>query len=91
MIKIIDETLISAAEAAEYLPSRRGSKSPAVSTIYRWMSAGVDGVQLDWIQCGSTRFTSVEALQRFCERLREVKLQALERRSHRNRPDSEPT
>jgi hypothetical protein len=40
-----------------------------VATVYRWSTTGVRGVVLETLQIGGTRFTSREALQRFCERL----------------------
>jgi hypothetical protein len=37
----------------------------APSTIFRWYTKGISGVRLETICIGGTRYTSVEALQRF--------------------------
>src|SRR5947209_7135512 len=43
---------------------RRLRRPVHVSTIYRWMN-GLRGRRLEYVQCGGTRVTSVEALERF--------------------------
>jgi len=40
-----------------------------VSTIYRWAQRGIRGVKLETLRLGGGLVTSVEALQRFAERL----------------------
>jgi hypothetical protein len=37
--------------------------------LYRWAKRGLRGVKLETIRVGGTLCTSLEALQRFCERL----------------------
>ncbi len=37
--------------------------------LYRWATEGLRGVHLETIQVGGTLCTSIEALQRFFERL----------------------
>jgi hypothetical protein len=69
MIDTILETLIPFTQAADALPRRRGGRKTHVSTLYRWATAGCRGVVLESIQCGGTRCTTREALQRFFERL----------------------
>lgn len=69
MIDIQNETVLSLTEAARHLPRRRAGKRPHVATLYRWAQGGVRGVILETIQVGGTLCTSIEALQRFCERL----------------------
>ncbi len=71
MIDIQDEEVVSLAEAAKSkcLPRRRKGKRPHVATLFRWATVGVRGVVLETLQCGGTRCTSVQALQRFFERL----------------------
>ena len=69
MIDISSETVTSLTEATQHLPRRRRNKRPATATIYRWAQRGVRGVVLETIQVGGTKCTSVEALQRFCDRL----------------------
>jgi hypothetical protein len=64
MIDIATEELLSLAQAARRLPGR-----PHISTLHRWANPGVKGVRLETVRLGGRRFTSVEALQRFTERL----------------------
>ena len=68
MIDLANEEVVSLAAATKHLPKRRGGKRPHVSTLYRWATAGVRGIRLEVIRVGSTQCTSLEALQRFCER-----------------------
>jgi hypothetical protein len=67
------ENLVSVAEAAkiisERLPNRRGGRALSVTTVYRWFSRGLRGVRLEYVQVGGTRAVSLEALDRFFERL----------------------
>ena len=72
-IRIADETVVSLTDATKYLPRRRKGKKPAVSTLYRWASVGVRGVTLETLQVGGTLCTSMQAMQRFFERLTEKK------------------
>ena len=69
MIDSTTETLISLTEAAKTVPRRRRGRKTHLSTIYRWATVGVRGVVLETLQCGGSRVTSREALQRFFERL----------------------
>jgi hypothetical protein len=64
MIDPQNETLISLTEAAKRLPGR-----PNITTVWRWRNRGVRGVKLESILSGGRRFTSVEALRRFQERV----------------------
>lgn len=70
MIDIQTEEVVSLTQAAKSkcLPRRRKGKRPHVATLFRWATVGVRGVVLETIQCGGTRCTSVQALQRFFER-----------------------
>jgi hypothetical protein len=75
-INAFQETLVSFADAVKRLPRLRGGKPIAVSTIYRWALAGskaADGtrVRLETIKIGGACCTSLEALQRFFDRLQE--------------------
>jgi uncharacterized protein DUF1580 len=72
MIDASHENLISLADVPGHLPDRRGGKRPHVSCIYRWAQRGLRGVRLEVLQCGGTKVTSLEALQRFFERLSAV-------------------
>jgi hypothetical protein len=69
MLDITTETIISLNEATDRLPRRRRGKKPHVATLYRWSQTGCRGVVLETCQVGATRCTSVEALQRFIDRL----------------------
>ena len=69
MIDILNESLLTLAEAARLLPKRRAGKPAHISCIYRWTTVGCRGVILESLQCGGTRCTSREALARFFEAL----------------------
>jgi hypothetical protein len=69
MIDSTSETLIALADVPAHLPNRRGGKRATVSCAYRWAQKGCQGVVLETLQCGGTKITSLEALQRFFERL----------------------
>jgi hypothetical protein len=64
MIDLATETVVTLTQATNHLPRRRGGKKPHPSTLYRWEKDG-----LETIQVGGTLCTSVESLQRYCERL----------------------
>ena len=70
MIDIAHETTISFSEAADSLPTRRGRK-PHIASIHRWATRGFNGVCLEYLKLGGQRITSVEAVQRFLDRLTE--------------------
>ncbi|HUO08417.1 MAG TPA: hypothetical protein VM008_08975 [Phycisphaerae bacterium] len=61
MIDIAAERLIPIGQIHQFLPSARKGKKIGRATIYRWIATG----QLETLKCGGTRFTSLEALQRF--------------------------
>ena len=69
MIDLRSEEVLTLAEAAKVLPPLRGGRRVHLSTLYRWISRGVAGVQLEALKLGGTTVTSVEALQRFAERI----------------------
>ncbi len=69
MIDLAHESVLSLTDAVEHLPQRRGGRSVHVATLYRWAQRGVRGVKLEALQVGGTKCTSIEALQRFFERL----------------------
>jgi len=74
MIELSSETLIPIREAPRHLPKRPNGKRIHISACYRWISRGVRGVRLDSIKIGGSTYTSMEALQRFAERLGARKL-----------------
>jgi hypothetical protein len=69
----LEENLMPFPDAAAIVPRRRGRRKTHVSTFYRWSTIGCRGIVLETIQIGGTRCTSREALQRFFERLSEVR------------------
>lgn len=69
MIDPLTEKVISLADAAKGLPTRRAGKHAHISCVYRWTVSGCKGIKLESIQIGGTRCTSREALSRFFDRL----------------------
>ena len=68
MINLEHETVLTFGDAANHLPRRRKGKKTHKATIYRWAMRGYRGVKLETLRVGGTLCTSLEALQRFCER-----------------------
>lgn len=60
--------LTESAKRAEPIIGRR----LATSTFYRWAGRGCKGVRLETRMLGGTRHTSIEALERFFDRLTEA-------------------
>lgn len=69
MIQISTEQLITLAQAARLRPGSRRGRPTHPSTVYRWAVRGIRGVRLEIIRIGGMTYTSVEALQRFADRL----------------------
>lgn len=75
MIDIATEKVVTLSAGSRYLRERLGGKRVHPSTLYRWAVRGLkadDGtlVRLEVIRVGArTLATSVEAIQRYCERL----------------------
>lgn len=65
----MSEEILTFQQAAERIPRRRAGRPAAPSTLHRWATAGMKGIQLETIQVGGTRCTSMEALERFFHRL----------------------
>lgn len=70
-IDIRTETLMTVPEAARFLTERfrRGRRKVSPGTVRRWMASGHQGVRLEWSRTPDARFTSVEAIDRFCAAL----------------------
>lgn len=68
MIDVCNEHLLSFTEAVKTLPSR-----PSIVTIWRWRNRGVCGVKLEFVCLGGRTYTSLEALNRFFERVTAAK------------------
>ena len=71
MIEIAIKSLISLHEIPQRLLPRTSERPIQMSTVYRWIQRGVMGGRLEAIRIGGTTYTSLEALQRFGERLSE--------------------
>lgn len=71
MIDLVSERLVALTEVPKLaeMPRLRGGKRPHIATIYRWAQNGIRGVKLETVRLGGTVCTSVEAIQRFVERL----------------------
>ena len=69
MICLSTEEVLTIPDACARLPRRRAGKRPHPATLYRWAHDGVHGHHLETLQVGGTLCTSIEALQRFFERL----------------------
>jgi hypothetical protein len=68
VIDLEREQPISMAQAAKLAPGR-----PNIATLWRWRTRGVAGVQLETLAVGGRRFTTVESLYRFIERVTAAK------------------
>lgn len=75
MIDIERESLVSIRDVPRQIPPRRSGRRVHISAVYRWLGRGVRGVKLEAIKIGGTTYTSLEALQRFAERLSEPSTQ----------------
>jgi len=71
MIDLFSENVYSLKEASKVIPGIRGGKKPHIASLYRWCKKGVNGVKLESIQVGGTLCTSLQAIQRFCNKLSE--------------------
>jgi hypothetical protein len=58
------QLFLSLAAAARRLPNR-----PHPATLWRWHQKGVRGKKLETVMIGGKRFTTIEAIQDFCDRL----------------------
>jgi hypothetical protein len=68
-IDLARETLITPAQYAKMRPSGRNGRPMALTTAYRHIFQGVRGTLLEHVRFGGNIYTSVEAVQRFCDRL----------------------
>ncbi len=69
MIDLATEEILTLADACSRLPRRRAGSQPHPATLYAWARKGYRGVRLETIRVGSSLCTSVQALQRFFDRL----------------------
>ena len=73
MIDVAVEQLVHVRMVPRLLPPRPNGRRVHISAVYRWMSRGVRGVRLESVKVGGSTYTSVEALQRFADRLSEAR------------------
>jgi hypothetical protein len=74
MVDLSAETILSLTQAARRLPPGRGGRPVSLSCILRWVIDGMrrpsgDTIRLEALRLGGRWVTSVQALQRFAERL----------------------
>ena len=69
MIDIETEQLVPIRQVPRLLPPRPSGRRVHISAVYRWMSRGIRGVVLESVKVGGSTYTSMEALQRFADRL----------------------
>ena len=74
MIDLSNEQTLSLQQACRMLPRGRRGAIPHLSTVLRWILNGIKGpqgtrIKLEAVRLGSRWVTSVEALQRFADRL----------------------
>ncbi len=65
----LSEYIVSLKDACGFFPRARRGRKAHVSRLYRYTRDGCRGVILESIQCGATRCTSREAIERFFQRL----------------------
>ena len=68
MVDLTSEEIVTLREVVRILPRQPNGKALHISTLYRWCSRGLRGVQLESLRLGGRVVTSIEALQRFAER-----------------------
>ena len=69
---LTDEQIITLREACSLFRPAANGKPVHISRLYRYTTHGCRGVRLEWLQCGGTRCTTVQSVQRFFRRLTEV-------------------
>ncbi len=69
VINIARERLMTLSEAAKCMPRRRMGRPVTKATLLRWHAKGKDGIQLEVAVLPGGFATSMEALQRFIDRL----------------------
>jgi hypothetical protein len=74
------EQILTLTEAAKRI-APIGGKSPHPSTLWRWGLKGVRGVKLEILRIGGRIVTSMEAVERFSERLAELPPPTRERKA----------
>ena len=67
---MLEETVLTLAEAAQRLPAIKGKKVHP-SSVWRWATQGVRGVHLESWRLGGRCLTTLEAVERFAAKLAE--------------------
>jgi hypothetical protein len=73
-VSITEEDVMRLRELAKLAPRRRKGKKPAVSTLIRYGTVGINGVRLELLKVGSVWCSSPQALQRFYDRVTEASI-----------------
>jgi len=68
-VSLATEQLIPFNQVPNLLPRLRRGRKPHVGSIFRWAQKGLSGHRLEYLQVGGVKCTSVEALQRFFEKI----------------------
>jgi len=69
MIDLTKEQLITFKEATRILPKRPNGRHLHISAIYRWATKGTRGIVLESLRLGGRSYTTIQALQRYGDRL----------------------
>ena len=69
VVDLTREQLVPFRDVPNLLPPVRRGRKPHVASIFRWAERGLKGVKLEYLQVGGVRCTSIQALQRFFERI----------------------
>lgn len=85
----LSESILTLKEACKFFPRSRRGKKAHLSRLYRYSTTGCRGVVLETIQCGATRCTSVQAIDRFFRALTEQAVPSRENAVKRERSSSE--
>jgi hypothetical protein len=74
-VSLHTEELVDLSTARRTLiPRKRGGKTVAPSTVWRWINSGLDGVRLEVCYIGSVPHTSKPALCRFFDAVTAARL-----------------
>jgi hypothetical protein len=68
VINVAVENVVALSELPDRIPPRAGRRL-SIPSVYRWSTRGIRGVVLETVQIGGTRYTSMEAFQRFTNAL----------------------
>jgi hypothetical protein len=88
MFDISKEELILVRDLPDHLPKQPSGKKLHTSAVYRWMKHGVQGVRLETIFIAGCRYSSIEALNRFWQRVTDAKDCKLSRQENKVRANS---